>query len=137
MEPSLFVYYGFGSFFVLIIAKHHVGASAYYFTHYIIWVGRQNLHFHTVYATTTRVFRESIPGRVGDKWSTFCHSITYRIGEIDGVQKTFYFLIEWSTTKKYFVESTAKGIDNLFADCCFYLIIDDRHFKQNLHLWCL
>lgn len=63
--------------FVFVIAKHHVHPFYKKLACYILWVGRVNFYFHSVYYFATRLASEVLPTNIANEWASLGHAITH------------------------------------------------------------
>ena len=133
MQPAFFVHHLFGGFFILVVTQHGIGTAANNLTGDVLWVGREDFHFHAGSCLTARTGFEACPILVADDGATFRHAVTYCVGEVYHAQELFHFLIEGRTAYNDCRKITAEGLYHLFAYGGFYLVVDDRHFQQQFH----
>ena len=100
-----------------------------------MWVGAKNLYFHTRSCLSTRTGFKLLPIFITDDRSTFCHTITYSVWEVDASHELFHFLVEGSTSYNHFIEVSTKSIHYLLAYNSLDLVAHNRNFQEEFHSW--
>lgn len=123
MIPTFSVNCMFCSFFILVIAKHHIRTFGEYLSRNVMWVNAVYFHFLTVCSLSARTLCKCMPIAVTYNRGALCGSITDRIREVNTSQECFHFLIQCSSTNNNFISVTSKCLINLFADALFYFLL--------------
>ena len=130
VEPSIFINHGIGSLLVLVVALHHVDATANQFACYVFRVIAQYFHLHVLHGNAAASCHIVVLVGEGDEWSGFRSTVTHGDREADADEEVLYFLVEWSTTHNHLVRTLAKLAQYKLANFLLDALVDDRHVHQ-------
>ena len=130
MEPSIFINYGIGSLLVLVVALHHVDATANQFASHVFRVIAQYLHLHVLHGNTAATCHIIVLMGKGDERSGFRSTVTHGDREADADEEVLYLLVEWSATHNHLVRTLAELAQYKLANLLLDALVDDRHVHQ-------
>ena len=133
MIPAIFVKYGICSFFILIIANHHIVASCNDFSRDILRVYALYLYFHIAYLCAARAGNEIRMITKCYEWSCFCSAISDCDGEVDACKKLFYFLVQAGSTNNYLIHIASEYIFYRIEYSLFYALVYHRHIHKQVN----
>ena len=132
MEPSVCIEYLVCSVRILEISEEYICALDKDLTRNIdriVWI---DLKLNVRNAFSAWVQSGCLPVVESDDWSTFCHTISYRIRELHALEECLNFLIECCTTDNDLIEVTAECLYKLCLDLVHNNLIKTRNLHRKL-----
>ena len=140
VEPSVFIDYGIRSLLVLVVALHHVDATANQFAGHVFRVIAQNLHLHVLHGSAAASCHIVVLMGEGDEWSGFGGSVAHGDRKAHADEEVLNLLVEWCATHNHLVRAIAKLAEHELANLLLDALVDDRHVHQEagtvgLYMW--